>query len=91
MNVLTNKHKGLPPPATQGTRTRAIDAIMVSDELTDIENSGWLQFGSSIGDHRPAYIDIDLKVLMEESKYMIVMAKARRLQIGNEKVVQKYL
>ena len=91
INVLTNKHKELPPPATQDTGTRLIDAIMVSSIVTEIENGGWLQFGSSIGDHRPAYVYIDLKMLIEKSKYEIVTMKARRLQVGNEKVLQKYL
>ena len=91
INVLTNKHKGLPPLATQNTGTRPIDAIMVSNELTEIENGVWIQFGSSIGDHRPAYIDIDLKVLIKKSKYKIVIVKSRRLQTGNERVLQKYL
>ena len=90
-NVLTTKHPHLPPPATQDTGTRPIDAIMVSKTLLGIDYGGWLQFGACIGDHRPAYIDINLKTLIDKKKYDIVTAKARRLQIGNAKALEKYL
>ena len=91
INVLTNKHPDLPPPVTQDTGSRPIDAIMVTPALTQIERGGWLQFGASVGDHRPAFIDINLKVLIEKNKYDIMTLKARRLQVGNYNSLKKYL
>ena len=90
-NVLTTKNPHLPPPSTQDTGTRPIDAIMVSKTLLGIDYGGWLQFGACIGDHRPAYININLKTLIDKKKYDIVTAKAQRLQIGNAKALEKYL
>ena len=91
INVLTNKHPDLPPPVTQDTGSRPIDVIMVTSALTQIERGGWLQFGASVGDHRPALIDINLKVLIEKNKYEIMTPKARRLQVGNYNSLKKYL
>ena len=91
INVLTNKHPDLPPPATQDTGSRPIDAIMVTPMLTQIERGGWLQFGASVGDHRPAFIDVNLKMLIEKNKYEIATPKARRLQVGNYNSLKKYL
>ena len=91
INVLTNKHPDLPPPETQDTGSRPIDVIMVTSALTQIERGGWLQFGASVGDHRPALIDINLKVLIEKNKYEIMTPKARRLQVGNYNLLKKSL
>ena len=91
INVLTNKNPDLPPPVTQDTGSRPIDSIMVTPALTQIERGGWLQFGASVGDHRPAFIDINLKVLIEKNKYDIMTLKARRLQVGNYNSLKKYL
>lgn len=59
--------------------------------MANIEGTGWLSFGEGIGDHRIAFLDIQLGALISKDKYEIVSRRARRLQIKNENTVKKYI
>ena len=50
-----------------------------------------MQFGASVGDHRPAYIDINIRSLISKNRHYIVTAKARRLQVWNVTSLKNYL
>ena len=52
----------LPPTNEKGSYP--IDAIFVSNSLWHISRGGWLRFGEGVGDHRPLYIDIQIKKLI---------------------------
>ena len=90
-NVLTYMHPLLSPWATYDSGTRPIDAILVSPTLRNIKLGGWLPFGSSIRDHRPAYIDLPLETLIGKHRHEIITSTARRLQINHQKAMNKYI
>lgn len=90
IDVLKQKHGDNSPPTYEhGNKT--IDAIMVSPSLASADRAGWLKFGSGVGDHRIAYLDIDIKKILCKDKNEIVNHDARRLQVGNERCKNKYL
>ena len=91
INALKHKHRTLPPPTTHNCRTKPIDAIMVSESCSNIMNDGWLEFKSNIGNHRIAYIDINTSILINKDKYEILLKKAWKSQINNEKCIARYI
>ena len=58
VNILCHTHPHLPPSATNNRGSRPIDTIMVSQKLKNNLKTGWLPFGSGIGDHRISFVDI---------------------------------
>ena len=89
-NLLKHKHD-FPTPATHDRGTKTIDSIFVSSELIACKAIGWLPFGSGIGDHRVAFLDIKLERLICKDKYEIVRQTARRLQLKNQRSVNCYI
>ena len=89
-NLLKHKHD-FPTPATHDRGTKTIDSIFVSSELIACEAIGWLPFGSGIGDHRVAFLDIKLEQLICKDKYDIVRQTARRLQLKNQRSVNRFI
>ena len=89
VNALKHKHSKS-TPATHNRGLQTIDAIYVSDTLLDIKITGWLRFCKGVGDHRIAYLDINLEHLIDKDKYEIVTSTAQRLQIKNEDAVRRY-
>ena len=71
--------------------TKTIDAIYASTSLHDCDATGWLSFGHWIGDHRLAFVDIQLSKLICKEKYDVVRKVARRLQLKNERSVHRYI
>ena len=82
-DVLKHHHTIL-SPATHNRGSKTIDAIYTSQSLLAVDNAGWLRFGEGIGDHRIAYINIDLALLINKNKHDIVKRNARRLQIKKQ-------
>ena len=64
---------------------------MVSESWSNIMKAGWLAFELNIDDHRIAYIDIKTSILINKDKYEIILRKAWKLQIKNEKCVARYI
>ena len=89
-NILKHRHD-FPTPATHDRGTKTIDSIFVSSTLIECDATGWLPFGHGIGDHRPAFVDIQLSKLICKEKYDIAKKIARRLQIKNEHSVKRYI
>ena len=71
INVLKYCHH-IPTLATHNRGTKTIDPIFVSPKLADCDSAGWLQFGQGIGDHRIAFLDINLTKLICKDKYDII-------------------
>ena len=77
-------------PSTSLTGSYPIDGIFVSRTLQNITRGGWLTLEDSIGDHRSLFIDIPIKLLLEESTFHIPRYTARRLVCDRSDVVEKY-
>ena len=90
-DVLKHHHHNIPSPATHNRGSKTIDAIYVSQHLLAVDNAGWLRFGDGVGDHRIAYIDIDIALLINKNKHDIVTRTARRLQLTNRQSVHNYV
>ena len=63
----------------------------MSELLTSVENAGWLRFGEGIGDHRVAYIDVDIEMLIGKAKHEISRQYGQRLQTANESSTRTYV
>lgn len=78
----------LPPTNEKGSYP--IDAIFVSNSLWHISRGGWLRFGEGVGDHRPLYIDIQIKKLIGRYKNLTCPHRVRRLQCNDPRTVHKF-
>ena len=85
-----HSHSGLIPPPTSKTGSTPIDSIFVSRPLQHIQKGGWLKLGKGVGDHRPLYIDIPVKILFGEAKFIIHRHEMRRLNCENPNLVHKF-
>ena len=74
----------MPSPPTHNRGSKTIDAIYVSETLTDIDSAGWLQFREGIGDHCIAFIDIKIEKLICKHRQHIARQPHQRLQIHLE-------
>ena len=79
INAMTTIHPKLDPPATNDQGSRPIDAILISASLQENIKTGWLPFGSGIGDHRIGFIDININTFIGKEKNEIASHKARKL------------
>lgn len=57
---------------------------------TGQHKTGWLPFGSGIGDHRIGFIDIKMKTFIGKETNEIATHKARRLQTSHIQAMEKY-
>ena len=90
VNVLTARHN-IPTPPTHNRGSATIDSIYVSELLTSVNNAGWLQFSEGIDDHRIAYINIDVNLLIGKQRQEISRKSSRRLQTTNESSTRTYV
>ena len=87
-DVLKYRHD-IPTPSTHNRGSTTIDAIYASQELLAVENAGWLRFGEGIRDHRIAFIDIDLSLLIGKEKHKIVKRSVHNyVQVVEEKILR---
>ena len=84
-------HHAMPTPPTHNRGSKTIDDIFVTDNLTDVNNTGWLRFGEGIGNHQIAYMDIQVQDLIGKDRHEIACQSARKLQIDNEGSVKSYI
>lgn len=80
--------RALPPTNEKGSYP--IDAIFVSSSLWHITRGGWLRFGEGVGDHRPLFIDINIKKLIGRFKNITYPHRVRRLQCNDPRTVKKF-
>jgi len=85
-----HSNNGVIPPPTSKTGSTPIDSIFVSRPLQHIHKGGWLKLGKGVGDHRPLYIDIPVRVLFGEDKFKIHRHEMRRLKCDNPNLVKKF-
>ena len=76
-------------PETFGGGTNPIDEIFVSAGI-QINRSGYLAHGDSIGDHRPIWVEIDKSSALGAKLPPLHFYNARRLKTQDPKVVEKY-
>ena len=82
LNILTHKHVSPPPSYIRGSTP--IDGIYVSVALS-ASLCGYLSF---IGDHRPSWIDIPLRLVFGHT--ITPPTRARRLRLQDPRTVQRY-
>ena len=85
-----HSNDGVIPPPTSKTGSTPIDSIFVSRPLQHIQKGGWSKLGKGVGDHRPLYIDIPVKVLFGEDKFKIHPHEMRQLKCDKPNLVKKF-
>ena len=65
---MTFTHPKLDSPATNDRGSRPIDAIIILATLQNNIKTGWLPFGSGIGEHSIGLIDINMKTFIGKDK-----------------------
>ena len=87
---LFTRHDPALAPPTHQRGSRPIDGVFLSSVLPS-SPSGYLPFGSAVGDHRPIWLDLDVRTLFRsgtpDSSHPLV---ARRLQCSDPRVVARY-
>ena len=78
--ILPTLHPEVIPPRTNQMGVTPIDGIFVSPALNHATKGEWIKFGEGIGDHRPLFVDINLKKLLGESRFIIQRPYVRRLK-----------
>jgi hypothetical protein len=88
--VLTELH-GQYGPHTYSMGSTPIDGIFMTQDLYIVQG-GYMPFGKGVGsDHRCLWIDIRIRVLMEQDLEQPSKFAARRLKCDNPRVRNKYL
>ena len=86
--AMQSKHgKSLPPTYNNGSK--AINEIFISSTL-QITNVGYAQFGSTMGDHRPVWLDVTKATALGANLHRPTSRKARRLRCKDPRVVERY-
>ena len=88
--VLRSLHPHIIPPNTNQMGSKPIDGIFVSPILNRASRGGWLEFGAGIGDHRPVFVDINIRRLLGEDRFTIQRPYARRLKCDDPRIVNNY-
>ena len=91
ISAMTYTHPKLDPPATNDRGSRPIEEILISVSLLENIKTGWLPFGSGIGDHCIGFIDINIITFIGKEKNEIASHKAIRLQTKHVKATEKYV
>ncbi len=86
--AVTGKH-GTSGPETASRGSVPIDEIMVSSTL-QIQAAGYLPHASSLGDHRPIWLEVSKDSALGSKLPPIPSFQARRLKCRDPRIVQKY-
>ena len=85
---ITDRH-GDNGPETYSRGSNPIDEIFVSASL-NITSCGYLDYGNTLGDHRPIWIDIKKNTALGSKLPNLPNHQARRLKTTDPRVVKKY-
>ena len=88
--AIISQHDPTTAPETYSGGREPIDEIFASVTL-GVTKAGYLEHGSSQGDHRPIWINVDKTNAMGTIYPEIPSHKARRLKCSDPKVVKRYL
>ena len=88
--ALMSKHDPTTAPETYNGGSDPIDEIFISSTLT-VTGGGYLEHGSSQGDHRPLWIDLDKAAAIGTVFPDLPTHKARKLKCSDLRIVKKYL
>ena len=87
--ILHNHGSNAPPTYNRGSTP--IDGIFVTSTLLHHVKTGYLAFGEAVpSDHRCLWVDIPFAIAFGHNLPPIVYARARRLQCGDPRIVQRY-
>ena len=87
--AITGKHASSEAPETYNGGSLPIDEIFVSSTLA-VTNAGYLEHGSSNGDHRPIWIDINKQSALGDKFPDLPCFQARRLKCSDPRTVKRY-
>ena len=90
-DAVFSRHDGSRAPPTHQRGSHPIDGIFLSSVLPS-SSCGYLPFGSTLGDHRPVWTDLDVQDLFRlgTSSGASQPSTARRLQCSDPRVVSRY-
>ena len=63
----------------------------MTKDIVDVENAGWLKFGEGIGDHRIAFVDIPIHLIIGKERHEIARRSGRQLHTTNESSTKAYI
>ena len=86
--AMSTRH-GYQLPETHNNGSVPIDEIFYSSTL-QVAQAGYLEHGSSLSDHRPLWIDIDINNFIGSKPPVKPTYAARRLKTNDPRVVGKY-
>lgn len=90
MPAIITKHGTIDTPETYSAGATPIDEIFVSSTL-NISGAGYLEHGSTQGDHRPIWIDVHKETALGTKYPDLPSHKARRLKCQDPRIVKRYL
>ena len=88
-SVNITRHGDSNLPATYSAGTKPIDEIFVTPTL-QVTACGYLDHGSSLGDHRPVWVDIYRPSMLGIKGKLKPTYNARRLKTNDPRIVEKY-
>ena len=88
--AITTKHGRENAPETYNAGTNPIDEIFVSSTLS-VSAGGYLEHGSTQGDHRPIWIDVHKESALGTKYPDLPSHKARRLKCQDRRIVKRYI
>ena len=87
--AVTGKHDASKAPETYNGGRLPIDEIFISSTLS-LKHAGYLEHGSSNGDHRPLWVDIHKQSALGDKFPDLPCFQARRLKCSDPRIVKKY-
>lgn len=88
--AISNRHGKKNAPETYNAGSSPIDEIFVSSTLV-VTAGGYLEHGTTQGDHRPIWIDVNKESALGTNYPDLPSHKARRLKCQDPRIVKKYL